>query len=239
MEVLPKDTYLGRLRFFEIYVQFYGPKCFSVKDELDHLHLVYWSGDYDDYTCTKWVYAPVSTAILDELLREERTFHSVFQDSKRLKIISTYDESRGQPTSIEDLTELNLASVNLPPEGFSIDLEEVQSIDPESNWDFNLRIAKRSSHISPSDDAVSKVLSAFGDIVKLLMKDEHHKKRLILINRERRNELHSKHYRRNHVYRCMRCYGGYGMKDNDLWHVVKILLMVAVIAAAVGIDWVG
>ncbi|CAH6945567.1 conserved hypothetical protein [Vibrio chagasii] len=175
MEILPNDTYLGRLRFFEIYDQFYGPKCFSVKDELEHLHLVYWSGDYDDNTCTKWVYAPVSTAILDELLREERTFHSVFHSSKRLKLISTYDESREKSTSIEDLTELNLAEVNLPPEDFSIDLEEVQSIAPESNWDFNLRIAKRTGHNSPSDDAVSKVLTAFGDIIKLLMKDENNK----------------------------------------------------------------
>lgn len=176
MKVLPRDTYLGQLRFFEIYDDFYGPKCFSVKDELDHLHLVYWGGDYDDHTCTKWVYAPVSTAILDELLREERTFHSVFQKSKQLKIVSTFDESRGLPTSIEELTELNCASVNLPPEGFSIDFEEIQSIAPESNWDFNLRIAKRSGHNTPSDGAVSNVLSAFGDMIKLLMKDERNKK---------------------------------------------------------------
>lgn len=176
MNILPKDTYLGRLRFFEIYDEFYGPKCFSVKDELNNLHLVYWSGDYDNYTCTKWVYVPVSTAILDELLREERTFSSVYQNSKQVKIVSTYDENLGLQTSIEDLTKHNRVSVNLPPKNFSIDVEEIQSIAPESNWNFNLRIAKRNGHNSPSDNAVSKVLSVFGEIVKLLMKDEQNKK---------------------------------------------------------------
>lgn len=172
MNILPKDTYLGKLRFFEIYDEFYGPKCFSVKDELGHLYLVYWSGDYDDGKCTKWVYAPVSPAILDALLREEISFHSVFSASKRLKIISTYDETVGKTTLVEDFNEGNSTSVNIPPVDFSIDLEELKSIAPEANWDFNLRIAKRKGNGLPSDDAVSKVLTAFGDIVKLLMKGD-------------------------------------------------------------------
>ncbi|GAL15048.1 hypothetical protein JCM19233_6062 [Vibrio astriarenae] len=79
-------------------------------------------------------------------------------------------------TTIEDLTAQNSSTINLPPKDFAIDLEEVQSIAPESNWDFNLRISKRTGHNSPSDDSVSKVLAAFGDIVKLLMKDDLNKK---------------------------------------------------------------
>ncbi|ELJ8841483.1 hypothetical protein RUL15_003900 [Vibrio parahaemolyticus] len=175
MNILPKDTFLGRLSLFEIYDDFFGPKCFSVRDELQRLYLVYWSGDYDDGTSTKWVYMPVSIKILDELLREEYSFHKAFKASKQLLVVSTYAKERGEQTKIEALNESTLKEVNLPPLDFSIDPEEIQSIAPESKWDFNLRIANRSGKGSPDDDAVAKILGAFGDIIKLLMKDERNK----------------------------------------------------------------
>lgn len=175
MNTLPKDTFLGRLSFFEIYDDFLGPKCFSVRDELQRLYLVYWSGDYEGGTLTKWVYMPVSTKILDELLREEYSFHKAFKTSRQLLAVSTYSKESGKPTQIEPITTNNIEHVNLPPKDFSIDPEDIQSIAPESNWSFNLRIAKRSGKGSPDDDAVAKVLSAFGDMVKLLMKDDSHK----------------------------------------------------------------
>jgi hypothetical protein len=175
MHTLPKDTFLGRLSFFEIYDDFLGPKCFSVKDDLQQLYLVYWSGDYDQGTSTKWLYVPVSSRILDALLREETSFYEVFSNSKRLMIISTYSSERKLKTTIEVLNEDNRCSINLPPVNFSIDPLDIQSIAPESKWDFNLRIAKRSGKGSPADSAVTKVLDAFGEIVKLLMKDKQNK----------------------------------------------------------------
>lgn len=175
MSVLPKDTFLGRLSFFEIYDDFFGPKCFSVKDELDRLYIVYWSGDYENGTETKWVYMPASPKILDELLREEYSFHKAFSESKQLFLISTFTKERGKKTEIELIEAAGLKGVNLPPRDFSIELDEIQSIAPESNWDFNLRIAKKSNKGSPSDNSVTKVLGAFGDIVKLLMKDGKNK----------------------------------------------------------------
>ncbi|ELL0573937.1 hypothetical protein Q6U63_003273 [Vibrio fluvialis] len=176
MNILPRDTHLGKLSLFEIYDDFMGPKCFSVKDELQRLYLVYWSGDYDNGSLTKWIYMPVSNKILDELLRNEYSFNKAFKESKELFVLSTYAKNRKEKTRIEFLTQENRNQVNLPPAEFSIDPEEIQCIAPESDWDFNLRIAKQGGQGSPSDNVVSKVLSVFGDMIKVLMKDEHNKK---------------------------------------------------------------
>ncbi|EGU31573.1 hypothetical protein VII00023_02339 [Vibrio ichthyoenteri ATCC 700023] len=169
MKVLPYDTELGRLRFFEIYDDFFGPKCFSVKDELEHLYLVYWSGDYDNGACTKWIYLPITHSALDALLREENTVHQAFVNSKRLKVMSVYND---RPTKFESISCYDLTAVNLPPECFSFDSEEIQFIAPESKWDFNLRIAKETNNKkTPTDSVISIILDAFGDIVRDLMKD--------------------------------------------------------------------
>jgi hypothetical protein len=175
MNILPKDTILGRLKIFEIYDEFYGPKCFSVRDDLQHLYLVYWSGDYDNGTCTKWVYMPVSTKILDELLREEYTFHKAFTNSKRLMLISTF-ANKELYTMIDPLTEINIDSANLPPKDFSIDPDEIQSFAPEAKWDFNLRIAKKSGNDSPADGAVTDALDSFSEVVRSMMRDSNNLK---------------------------------------------------------------
>jgi hypothetical protein len=122
MNILPNDTVLGKLEIVEIYDEFYGPKCFSVKDELQHLYLVYWSGVYDNDACTKWVYMPVSSKILDELLREEYTFYEAFTNSKRLMLISTFAD-KNLHTTIEPLSDKNIHLANLPPKDFFIELE--------------------------------------------------------------------------------------------------------------------
>lgn len=170
MKTLPKDTLLGSLKIFEIYDELFGPKCFSVKDELQQLYLVYWSGDYDNGACTKWVYMPVSTQILDELVREEYTFHEAYTKSKRLMLISTFSDEK-KITTIEPLTKENVDIVNLPPEDFSIDPDEIQSFAPEAKWDFNLKIAKKNSKESPADGAVTEVLDSFSEITRSMMRD--------------------------------------------------------------------
>ncbi|WP_248639055.1 DUF6575 domain-containing protein [Vibrio crassostreae] len=176
MSILPKDTILGHLSFFEIYDDFFGPKCFSIRDELQHLYLVYWSGDYDDASLTKWVYMPVSQGTLDELLREEYSFHSAFSKSKRLMVMSVYAANLNKKTVLEPIDDDNRHLVNLPPKDFAIDIDEIQSIAPESKWDFNLRIAKRSHKDSPNSNVVTKVMDAFNEIIESLMRgDTHHR----------------------------------------------------------------
>lgn len=171
MSVLPRQTILGHLNYFEIYDDFDGPKCFSVKNDLDQLYLVYWSGDYDDGDFSKWVYMPVSQKMLDELIREEVSFHKAFQSSKRLMVVTTPLRS-GVSSTVEPLNDSNCECVNLPPVDFSIESEEIQSIAPESRWDFNLRIAKKSGKSNPDRSVVSIVLDTFSELIESLMNDD-------------------------------------------------------------------
>jgi hypothetical protein len=170
MSILPRGTLLGFLSFFEIYDDFYGPKCFSVKNDLDQLYLVYWSGDYDD--CSKWIYMPVSQKILDELVREEVSFFKSFKESKRLMIVTTCRLSSSGYPHVALLTDDNKHSVNLPPVDFCLEPESIQGIAPESCWDFNLRIAKKSGKSNPDRGVVSKILDAFCEIIESLMNDD-------------------------------------------------------------------
>lgn len=174
MSILPRGTHLGFLQFFEIYEDFHGPKCFSVKNDLEQLFLVYWSGDYESSNCSKWVYMPVSQKILDQLLREEVSFFDSFEKSHRLQrlmVVTTFPKGCDLKAKVETLTNENLGSVNLPPKDFSIDSSDLQSIAPESSWDFNLRIAKKSGKSNPDRNVVSKVLDAFSEIIESLMND--------------------------------------------------------------------
>ncbi|WP_188009229.1 DUF6575 domain-containing protein [Grimontia hollisae] len=175
MNILPRQTLLGHLDYFEIYDDFDGPKCFSVKNDLDQLYLVYWSGDYEERQYSKWVYMPVSQKILDELVRQEITFHNAFKSSKRLMIVTTPLMSQSKCSQVEVLTTSNRSTVNLPPIDFSIEIDEIQSIAPESKWDFNLKIAKKSGKSTPDRSIVSKVLDSFSELIEALMTDSESK----------------------------------------------------------------
>nr|WP_269461088.1 DUF6575 domain-containing protein [Vibrio splendidus] len=52
----------------EVYEDFLGPKCFSVKNENTQRYMVYWSGNYDEGQCIKWAYIPVTKPLLARLL---------------------------------------------------------------------------------------------------------------------------------------------------------------------------
>ena len=135
---------------------------------------MYWAGDYENGECKRWVYMPVSTKILDELVREEYTFHESFSESKRLMLVSTFSDKK-RITTIEPISHKNLSLVNLPPQDFSIDPEDIQSFAPEAKWDFNLRIAKKSGNDSPSNSAVTDTLDSFSEVVQDMMKDARNK----------------------------------------------------------------
>jgi len=171
MSVLPRQTILGHLDFFEIYDDFDGPKCFSVKNDLEQLYLVYWSGDYDEGQYSKWVYMPVSQRMLDELVREETTFHKVFGTSKRLMAVHT-PLKPGVQTHVELIGDAKNSDINLPPASFSIEPDEIQSIAPESKWDFNLKIAKKSGKSNPDRSVVSRIFDAFSELIESLMNDD-------------------------------------------------------------------
>jgi hypothetical protein len=172
MSVLPRKTKLGYLKFFEVYDDVYGPKCFSVKNEMEHLYLAYWCGDYEGDTSSQWVYASVSHSILDQLRRGEKSFLDVFSKSNSLFKVKTYNSESADIAEVETITNDELQNLNLPPSSFSINPDAIQYIAPESKWDFNLRIAKNSSNDSPERSVVTKVLDAFSEIVESLMKTD-------------------------------------------------------------------
>lgn len=175
MNILPRKTQLGYLQFYEIYDDAFGPKCFSVKNELEHLFLVYWSGSFGDGQAHDWVYIPVSHSILDKLRREELTFHQAFSNSMRFYYVTTFGSETEVADCVKELGSDEIEQINLPPKGFKIKLSGIKSVAPESKWDFNLKIAKKSSSVSPQSNIVTRVMDAFGDVVESLMYDESHK----------------------------------------------------------------
>ncbi|TCU01663.1 DUF6575 domain-containing protein [Vibrio crassostreae] len=124
MNLLPTGTQLGQLELLEVYEDFLGPKCFSVKNENTQRYMVYWSGDYDEGQCIKWAYIPVTKPLLARLLNNEVSFHDAFHHSEELYIASIYSDGVGKPAKVELVTSANKHLVNLPPIDFKVYLEE-------------------------------------------------------------------------------------------------------------------
>ncbi|WP_336511216.1 DUF6575 domain-containing protein, partial [Vibrio anguillarum] len=78
----------------------------------------------------------------------------------------------GVKTHVELIGDAKSSDINLPPVSFSIEPDEIQSIAPESKWDFNLKIAKKSSKSNPDRSVVSRIFDAFSELVESLMNDD-------------------------------------------------------------------
>lgn len=128
MNLLPTGTQLGKLELLEVYEDFLGPKCFSVKNENTQRFMVYWSGDYEGGKCIKWAYIPVTKPMLASLLSNKVSFHDAFHQSDKLYLASIYANEVGRPATVERVNRNNKHLVNLPPVGFEIDLEEMCEI---------------------------------------------------------------------------------------------------------------
>lgn len=128
MNLLPTGTQLGKLELLEVYEDFLGPKCFSVKNENTQRFMVYWSGDYEDGKCIKWAYIPVTKPMLANLLSNKVSFHDAFHQSDKLYLASIYANEVGRSATVERVNRSNKHLVNLPPIDFKIDLEEMCEI---------------------------------------------------------------------------------------------------------------
>ncbi len=124
MNLLPTGTQLGKLELIEMYDDLLGPKCFSVKNEHTQRYMVYWSGDYDEGSCIKWAYIPVTKPLLANLLNNQVSFHDAFHQAAELYIASIYSDGVGKAAKVERVNGMNKHLVNLPPIDFEIDLEE-------------------------------------------------------------------------------------------------------------------
>ncbi|WP_016955941.1 DUF6575 domain-containing protein [Catenovulum agarivorans] len=170
MNILPKNTILGYLKFYEIYDDFEGPKCFSAKDRLGQIYLVYWCGDYHDEFKSTWLYTPISHKRLDNLRREEFSIREVFINPEQIiYYISTFTNERAD--EYEFVKSEDVSNYNLPPDSFFVVPDEIQVVDEEANWNFELRIAKK-SHKSPDRGMVTKIMDSLSEIIESLMMDD-------------------------------------------------------------------
>jgi hypothetical protein len=169
MNILPKNTVLGYLKYYEIYDEFEGPKCFSVKDKLEQVYLVYWCGDYINESKSTWLYTPISHKRLDRLRREEFSLRDVYINPEQMiYFISTFSNEKDD--ELEFVHKVDVLNYNLPPESFFIEPDEIQVKDEEADWNFELRIAKKSS-ASPDRGMVTKIMDSLSEIIESLMVD--------------------------------------------------------------------
>lgn len=65
MSLLPQSTFLGKLKIYEVYDFYDGPKLFSVLNTVGTIYLVFWADQ--DSTKNYWLYTPVSKKRLHEI----------------------------------------------------------------------------------------------------------------------------------------------------------------------------
>ena len=172
MSIIPKKTYLGKLELFEIYDDFDGPKCFSVKNNINQTFLVYWGGDFWEVEepVSKWLYSPISHKRLDDLRRQQFSILDVYLKPELCVYnveISLADES----CLVDMLTEKQVLASNIPPDTFYLEPDEIVIFADEADWNFECRIAKKSS-ATPNSDVVAKVLDFLFAVIEPLMKQD-------------------------------------------------------------------
>jgi len=173
MKPLPINTFLGKLRFFEIYDDFDGPKCFSAINRLEQLFLVYWSGDYvdEETPVTKWLYAPISHKRLDKLRRQESSIRDVFLKPEQCVYNVDIPFSEGNST-VNMLNQEQITQSNIPPDIFYLEPDEIEVCDKAADWNFELKIAKKVKSTSIASTTITKVIDTLSEIIESLMKDD-------------------------------------------------------------------
>jgi len=164
---------LGKLRLFEVYDDFEGPKCFSAINKLEQVFLVYWSGDFnnEEIALSKWLYAPISHKRLDELRRQSFSIRDVFLKPETC-VYNVDIPSIGTNSIVSMLSHENVIGSNIPPESFYLEPDEIEVFAKEADWNFELKIAKKAKSTSINANTVTKVIDALSAIVRSLMDDE-------------------------------------------------------------------
>lgn len=170
--MLPKSPVLGSLRYFEIYSQFEGPKCFSVINNNGQMYLAYWAGYKKDEKSDHWFYVSVSDKTLTQLKRESISVRDVFVKSELTPMLVKTDGAKDKNIDVVDFLSADaISKMNIPPAGFFIDPDEVESIEKSSKWLFELNISRRAKkNTFPSGDSVSSVLESLIDMIDSFMR---------------------------------------------------------------------
>jgi len=169
--MLPLDTFLGKLEFFEVYDEFDGPKCFSVINNLKQFYLVYWAGFLDDKRSDSWLYSSISENRLDRVRRNEETVRNVFVEPE-LNTFYVLTSTSDRHSFVDFISRSEICNYNLPPQTFVIEEDEIEVVSKESDWHFELKIRKRTDiHALPDRTMVTRVIDAFSEIIECLMND--------------------------------------------------------------------
>lgn len=164
--LIPKNSYLGHLKLFEVYDDFFGPKCFSVKNQFNQRFLVYWNGDFEGYT--EWLYVLVSESKLNDLTLQSICVREVFKNSESGQVLKvTINEN--DSCNIESLVTAN--NELLPPKDMFIDPDTIVPHHPEAEWGFKMKISKKNkNHEAQERKTVTKIMDAFSELLESLMK---------------------------------------------------------------------
>ncbi|MDZ7867781.1 MAG: DUF6575 domain-containing protein [Rheinheimera sp.] len=170
--MLPTNTYLGSLKYYEIYCEFDGPKCFSLVNNLEQYFLVYWAGYKKDENKDHWFYVFVSKKILDALKRKEISVRDVYLNSDASPIlIKTGLISKDPSNDFEFISTKYIKEKSIPPADFFVDPEEIVSVQKSSNWVFEINISKRAKKNEfPSGESVRNVLESFSELIESIMR---------------------------------------------------------------------
>ena len=169
--MIPKNTILGALKYFEIYDDFDGPKCFSVINNIKQLYLVYWAGIGKHNAADTWLYADISEKRLDRVRRQEESIRSIFINPE-LNIYCVETDYQTGHSEACFISRERINELNLPPEDFEFDPDEIEVYCADNSWHFELNIQRRSDkHAFPERKMVTRVLDAFSEIIETLMLD--------------------------------------------------------------------
>jgi len=169
--MLAQNTFLGVLSYYEVYDDFDGPKCFSVINNLKQLYLVYWAGSVADGKIDTWLYTNVSEKKLDKVRRQEESVQSAFKEPELNVYFVTTDYVTGE-SELELVQRNRLLDYNLPPPDFEFEPDEIEVVNQENDWQFELNIQRRSDkHAFPDRKMVTRVIDAFSEIIESLMLD--------------------------------------------------------------------
>lgn len=170
--MLPKSPVLGSLRYFEIYSQFDGPKCFSVINNNGQLFLAYWAGFKKDENKDHWFYVSVSEKTLDALKRETISVRDVFLKTElNPLLVKTCCDKLNELDDVDFLGLNAIAGMNIPPKEYFLDPDEVESIEKSSKWLFELNISKNAQkHSFPYGDSVNRILESLTDMIDSFMR---------------------------------------------------------------------
>ena len=157
--MLPRDTWLGHLTLFEVYVEHDGPRMFAVVSDSGHYFLVV-STDEDGERAS-WLYAPVSRPDLERVRAGEMPIAQPFRQpvGGYAFRVTTPFAADGSPT-VEPVRRSDLRAAELPGSTLTLNVTTLPTV-----WRLEaIRGAPvhgeraHETRIVPPDDASSEVL---------------------------------------------------------------------------------